>query len=475
MGELFEVEKQERLKILFLSLAFFLIIAGYTLVKDLKDSIFMTVVGREYVPLAKLFALIFLTPGILLYSYLVDRWRRYQVLCFYSALFGSLGLLLAFFIGHETIGIANAQPSPWRLFGWFFYLFGEGYTPFVISVFWAFANSVNSPESAKKGYSLMVAASKFGGAITAGLAWIVFSWHENLTANAISDTALHQIAILISAVTLLLIPVIIHYLMKMVPGENLHGYEAAYQFEKHAQKEQREKDAKLPFFKRMKSSLAGIFSGLSMLFRYPYAMGIFGLVFFYEVVAAVLNYTRLKLALSSADSISGVSAFLFKTYFITHVIGVIISLFGTRALLNRLGERVCLLLVPVLSGVLILYFMIDMSSTSFVAAFVVLKAVNYAFAWPVRESLYIPTVKDIKFKTKSWIDAFGSKLAKTAGQGFNSMANYFGPEYFLSVHSFFFSFVMGLWFLTAYALGNRFDRAVSRNEVIGSELEKELR
>jgi AAA family ATP:ADP antiporter len=456
--ELFSIDREERLKVLFLSLAFFFVIAGYTLAKDLKDSIFVSVVGKEYIPWAKMISMFVLVPAVLFYSYLVDKMRRYQLLSFYSGLFGVVGILFAYLIGHPTIGVANTDVSPYRLFGWLFYFFVEGYSPFVVNVFWAFANSINSPDSAKKSYGIMVSSSKLGGMISAGFAWMLFS--SAATHTWISDVGMHQLVLFISSVLLFFVPFTIYWLMKKVPGKYLHGYEAVYQVEKQKKKEGKEK--------------VGMFAGLYLLLKYPYVLGVFGMVYFYEVVATVLGYLRVSVAQANATGISDVSSFLFKTYFITHTIGFIISLLGTRALLNRLGERVCLLIIPLVSGALLLYFMLGMDANALVVAFVGLKALNYAFSYPVRESLYIPTVKEIKFKSKSWIDAFGTKFAKTSGSVFNRYAATFGASMMLPLHSFFFAGLVGFWFLTAFLLGKRFDKAISHGEVIGLELDSDV-
>ncbi len=102
----------------------------------------------------------------------------------------------------------------------------------------------------------------------------------------------------------------------------------------------------------------------------------------------------------------------------THFVGFFISFFGTSWLFQRLGTKRCLLLVPLSTGAVLMYYILNATSNAnaLVIAFVALRAINYAFSWPLRESLYIPTVKEIKFKSKSWIDAFGSNLLKPAGQ-----------------------------------------------------------
>lgn len=457
-GRFFDIEQQERLKVLLLTISFFLIIGAYTIAKELKDSVFMSIVGKSYVPLAKWWVMIALIPAIFLYSKLVDKMRRYYLLCFFCAIYGVFGLLFAVLLGHPTIGLGNTDTSFYRVFGWLFYFFVEGYSPFVVSVFWAFANSINSPESAKKNYGLMVSGSKLGGALSAGLAWYLFSVASDGSKGYLSDVMTHQLALAFSSLLLLIVPFVISFMMKKVPGQYLHGYEAAYKLEKQKSREGKAE--------------TGMFTGITMFVRYPYVLGIFGMVFFYEVVATVLSYLRLEVAQANSSSVSEVTSFLFKITFMYHSVGCVIALIGTTQLLKAFGERICLILIPLASGVLLLYLMLSNTSPSaLIVAFVALKAINYAFSWPVRESLYIPTVKEIKFKSKSWIDAFGSKFAKTTGSFFNVIAEQLGPALFLPSHSFFFAILVGGWFMTAFMLGRRFDKAVANNEVIGAEQE----
>jgi AAA family ATP:ADP antiporter len=358
-------------------------------------------------------------------------------------------LLMAYYVGHPTIGLLNVEPGSARLLGWLIYFLVEGYSPFVIGSFWAFVNSVNDPESAKQNYGFIVSASKIGGALSAGAAWWLFNW-ASLQNSLATDVYAHQLAFLISALFTLCVPVVLYYCMRIVPRKDLHGYEAAYRIEK--------KD----------KPKTGIFEGLVLLFKYPYVMGIFGMVYFYEIVATVLSYLRLGVAEQYSETVSAQTAFLFKIYFITHIIGLFIAFFGTRTLQLWLGTRLCLLMIPLLAGGFLLFMLMSGDAYAIVYAFIALKAVNLAFSWPVRETLYIPTVKDIKFKSKSWIDAFGSKMARTSGSAVNVAMAGIGSQFFMAAHSLFFAGVVVFWFWTAFLLGHRFERAVKRNEVIGA-------
>ena len=452
---LIDVERHERLKVFLLTLSFFFVIGAYTVARELKDSIFMSVVGREYIPWAKMLALIVLVPGILFYSTLVDSMRRSHLVYFYAVVYGLLGLLFAYFLGHPTIGIPNTEASPSRLFGWFFYFFIEGFSPFVVSVFWAFANSITSPEAAKNNYTIMVSGSKLGGMLSAIAASWLFSLRLPTGTLYFSDTVNHQILLTVSSLSLLIVPIFIYLLVTKVPSKYLHGYEAVYRVEKKRAEEQ--------------GGILGAMSGLIMLFRYPYMLGIFGMLFFYEIIYTVFSYQRLVIGQAASTDMSGVTAFLFEQAFWSHGAGLLFTLFGARPLVNWFGEKRSLLLIPLLTGLIVFYFLITPSPSTIIAVFILMRSINYALAQPLREALYIPTVKEMKFKTKSWIDAFGSKIAKASGSTVNVLLSLAGQATVSVVHGIFFSVVVGVWTLVAYLLGRRYEQAVKNNEVIGQE------
>ena len=446
-------DRYERIKVLLLSLTFLFIVGAYTVIYDLKNSIFMSIVGKEYVPWAKMSSMIILIPAVLFYAFLVDNLRRYQLLYFYSVIYGIFGLICAYLIGHPTIGLANTDSSPFRIFGWVFYFFVEGFSPFMVSVFWAFSNSINSPDKAKNNYAILVLGSKMGGMMSAGFAWWLLTLKNSAGQRFFSDALNHQLLLVLFSGLVIITPIIVYLLIKKVPKNYLHGYEAVYKFEKEKKKE-------------AESGGLGLLDGLKMLLGQPYILGIFGMVLFYEVLNTILGYQRLGIAQAASNDVSDVSYLLYRQMFAMHTIGFFISLFGTRTLLKKFGERVCLLLIPISSGFLLLYFWMTYTPLSLTIVFIVLKSVNYAFAQPVRESLYIPTVKDIKFKSKSWIDAFGQKMARGLGSSFNILVNNIGPLLYFPLHGILFVGIISAWLATAFLVGKRYAKAIKRNEII---------
>lgn len=461
LGGMFNVPKDryERIKFILLTICFAFVIGSYTIAKELKDSVFVNIVGGGYLARAKLAVIFLLIPAALGYSRLVDTFRRYQLLAFYSLFYGVVLAVFTVLLGHPTIGLSNTDASPYRIFGWLYYFILEGYSPFVVGVFWAFANSVSSPKEARNYYPLMVTGSKIGGISTALFAWYLLS-HLSVLSRFSSgnlDVLSHQILMGIVSILLLCVPVILMILMKVIPGQYLHGYEAVYQLEKQMSKEHK--------------SETGMFSGIKMLVESPYIFGIFALVFFYETLNVVLNFQRIFLLKSAASSMADFTASMFWQRFLMHFWGMLLSFLGVQFLLRRFGVRMCLLIVPLLMSGLLIFFILTYSAESISYVFIGLGIINYSFSAPLREALYIPTVKDMKFKAKAWIDTFGTKFSKCSGSLFSWISGGAAGGAVLSVYAIFFAGLMSLWFLAAWLLGRRYARAIHNNEIIGKELE----
>ena len=429
-----------------------MVIGAYTVTRELKDAVFSTIVGqdRKFFAYAKLFSMFILVPAIFLHSRLVDLVRRHQLLYTYSIAYALLGGVFVYFLGHPEIGLYNTASNPNRLFGWLFYFFIEGYAPLVVSVFWAFSNSITPPKSAKSNYPIMIAGSKMGGIIAAVSAWFL------LRSGLFSDVVNHQVCLGASSILLLFVPLFVYLLVTKVPHKDLHGYEAGYQLEKERHKAHHKV-----------SWMESMMSGLVLVFKYPYVMGIFGMTFFFELVSQALKVENIVFVKTVTRTMSDFTAALLWQALLVHIVAFFVVVFGTKALITALGERKALLTIPAATGLSVLAFILKPSYATAVFAFVVTRSVNYAIAAPLRESLFIPTLKEIQFKSKSWIDGVGQKFAKTCASSFNMYTDGLVAPALLAAQTSFFSGIVFFWFLVAYFLGWRYEKAVKRNEVIG--------
>lgn len=457
LGLSLDLEGSEKNKILWLAFTFFCVIGAYTVLKEMKDVLFVQIVGASYMYQVKIVSMFVLLPATLLYAKMVDSMSRFRLLCFYVAIYGIGGLVIAYLLADPVMGLSNTVPSSNRWFGWFIYLFYEGVVPFVVSVFWAFSNSVTKPETAKKGYTVIIAGSKLGGMFTAGIATLLFTPTSFLGSVSMSSVTLHQLLLVGSSLLLTVSPLVVYYLLQVSTGKSLHGYEAVHSYEKEQEKKGQ--------------ADTGVLSGLYMFKKYPYILGIFGMIFFYELVNVVLGIQRAVIVQSGAKSAIAFTGTMFWQRFQMHFAGLLVSFFGTRILVKKWGERICLLLVPIITGALLLYFMLVYNEQAIVFVFMILGMLNYAFTSPLREALYIPTVKDIRFKSKSWIESFGQRFAKGCGSasiGIIQSVAVIGTPLYMGLFSVFFSLVVVFWTVLAWWLGKKYTTVVKNKEVIGA-------
>ena len=116
-----------------------------------------------------------------------------------------------------------------------------------------------------------------------------------------------------------------------------------------------------------------------------------------------------------------VNKFLFNYALAVQVIACAFALFGTSYFQRKYGIRFCLVAYPILIGAALVAYIIHPSLHTVTYLMLIGKSLNYAFNQPAKESLYIPTVKNIKYKSKAWIDMFGMRFAKASGSLINGL------------------------------------------------------
>ena len=151
-----DFQKEELKKFLKLGGIFAFVIGVYWTLRPLKDSIFSSIVGVTNQPAAKWVSLIVLFPLVILYSKLVDKFSRERLFYVIGTAYILGVIIFGLLFYHPTIGLANTTVDQWRIVGWLWYVFVESYGSIVVALFWAFAADLVSPNSAKKGFPLVV-------------------------------------------------------------------------------------------------------------------------------------------------------------------------------------------------------------------------------------------------------------------------------------------------------------------------------
>jgi len=445
----FQIDVYDKKKIVLSAFTFFFIIGAYSILRSLKTSIFLGFVGKEYQPIAKILSIVIMIPVMLLYSKLIDKLKRYQAVYFFLIFYAILGIIFSYFFFHPTFGIKNTQTSPYRILGWLFEFSMDMFQGMVVGTFWAFVNSISTPDFASKNYGLIVAASRFGGISTTLISWLL------LERSSLASWQSIPLLTLFAALLLLAGGLCIRKLISSIPESHLHGYQAAYdanQTETHTRKK------------------PGVFEGLKLLLTEPYVLGIFGLVYSFEIINTIFDYQmQVLMSLETNNNVQAMSSFMFIYTGTFQALSFFFAMFGTSHLLKRIGLQKCLLIMPIVSILLTIILMIHPKLITVFIAMVILRALNYGFNQPIREILYIPTVKDIQFKSKAWIDSFGRTLSKTSGSAVNMFAIFQNSSIIFAIESACSIGVASIWTVIAFFVGRTYLNTIKSNKVIGKK------
>ena len=477
-GSLWGIKPEFRSKVTLLALTFGFLTGAQALWRPLKAAIFAKLVGAAYVADAKVYAVFLLIPLILLYSRLVDVLRRHQLVHVFTLVHAVLGLVFAYYLADPTYGLGNTVASGDRWLGWGFYFFMESFCAFLATAFWGFANSINKPQDAQNYYGILVAGSKLGGIATTSFMWILMmvgmdagtAWLSPV-GNTVSDTNLLCLIMVLGSLMLFGASLAIYILMKVVPGSLMHGYEAVYQLEKQRSKTEEKASDQPSFWDRVKSST----DGLWVIVTQPYVLGIFFLAIFHDIMMTILDLSLLVTADKACGTVGALALYYAKYFFFMNVVGLAITMLGTTPIQRSLGNRAALLVYPLICmGVVVVSFFFPTANILF-AALVIIRAANYGLNHPIREVLYIPTTKEIKFKAKAWTDAFGTRIAKSTGSLFYKGTLPLGPAMAHSVTSVCLFAMTSVWLVVSYFLGRTLQKAIDNKHIIGEDGEQTVK
>jgi ATP:ADP antiporter, AAA family len=446
LKELFgDFQKEELKKFLKLGGIFAFVIGVYWTLRPLKDSIFASMVGVKYQPAAKWVSLILLLPLVIVYSKLIGKFSREHL--FYvigtAYIIGVIAFGLLFY--HPTIGLANTQLDWHRYIGWLWYVFVESYGSIVVALFWAFAADLVSPNSAKKGFPIVVMLGQLGAILGP-------KFLTPLGKNVFGTSAP---TVLICALLIALMMFGVYLFMRTTPKSELASYHG---HDKGAAKEVE----------------PGFFEGLILLVKQPYLLGIFGVIGIYEIIVTIIDYNFKFLVCTEYATEAARSAYLGDYAVMVNVVSFLCLLFGISNIQRRLGIKVSLVLMPFVVLGMVLSFKAYPVVHVLFWIMVAAKAINYALNSPALKTLYVPTSHDVKYKSQAWIETFGSRGSKATGSGVNMLQGPFTKFYgleagqlaFIAFSSYLSFGLLAAWVIIALYLGKTYEKAVEQNKLV---------
>lgn len=449
-----DIKRDEIKKFSLLALAFLFTIGTYWLMRLLKDLVLYKLAfptslgwaedaGRLWIPTVKTLSPLFVLVLVLLYGRLVDLLEKhrlmYVIASFYMVIFSYMTIILFL---KNSYGDAFLGRSLLATSGVLGYLFTESFGSLMVALFWSFTVSSSTTDQAKRAFPFIVAAGQFGAIGGSALMLIKTSVIWPFYAFVV--------------VCLGCFITTISYLMKTVPADQM-------QSDTHHEKK-KEHHA---------------WSGFTLLFTQPYLLGVLIVSTFYEIAGTIVEYQMNSQASLIFDQVQfkwfkglyGVSI---------NTLAFLIALLGTSYAIRKLGPKICLLIYPVLFALSLIglytyhakfhpspYFLLW---ATFIVMLVV-KAIAYALNNPVKEMMYIPTSKDVRFKTKSIIDMFGSRSAKMSGAQIGGWLNIPGSpalsiQNLITYGTIISLGVISVWFMAAVFVGTQNAKLLDQKKII---------
>ena len=447
-----EFGPEEFKKFLRMGAVFAFIIGTYWTLRPLKKAVFCTLVGASDTPIAKLIAVFLLVPLIMIYTKLLDKFGRQKTFYIICGFYATLALIFTLFLAYTpTREACLLFPGNWgnwgaRSIGYSFYMFVETYGSFLPALFWSIATDTTTPDSAKKGFSFIVAIGQFGGIVGP---YFIASLPRRL---GMETSAL---ALFICILTIGLSMFFLRRFFTRTPGHLLTAF--------HGTNEDVEQSKHEP----------GFFEGLKLLLTHKYLLAIFAVVAFPEIITAVFDQHFDTLA-SQAYTGTHLTEYLGTYASAVNIIALVFLLGGISNITRIFGLGISLILMPILYCLATLGF-ITLNSLSFL--FILMassKAINYALNGPAIKQLYIPTTKDVRLKAQAWIESFGSRGSKLAGGGVNlglkPLQTKLGAVAGRAQHAMYASYLMfgliSLWFFIAVYLGRKHKQAIEHKKSI---------
>lgn len=376
---IFDMPKEDKKHFAILTAAFFFTVGGYWCLRSLKDAIFDQLVGLHFQPYAKMLSMIVLSVMLLVYSRAVDSWSLPNLIRRMFRLYAVFFLMMTLLyrvtphVGQEFFQYVSLPGLP---LGWLWYVGIESSGSLLVSLFWSFAATTTSSQAASRGYPWVMAMAQLGSILGASSA---------ILTPQLGFTFLLAAASLAFAV--------VPYLLLRSP--------------------------KLKDCERIQIKKTGLFEGLRLIAAKPYLLGVLVVAACYEIPQTVIEL-QMKLQARQLYSPAELAAFMGRFGQLTNTLPLVIAMFGTSILLQKVGVRFSLLLFPtaVMAGLAMVAW--EPTLTTCFWSAVMIKGLSYGLHNPLKEMLFLPTTREEKFKAKSWIDSFGGRSSKAIGSAINA-------------------------------------------------------
>ncbi len=404
VNRLVDVQRGEVATLLWSFFYFFCLLCSYYIIRPIRDTMGISagVENLQFLYLLTIGVMVALVP---LFGWLTSRWPRRQfVPVIYVFFIVNLLMYYTFFRFYPDLKFVAQS----------FYLWVNVFNLFVVSVFWSVMADTFHEQQAKRLFGF-IAAGGSAGAIVGPL----------ITATFVDLLSSHTL-LLFSAFFLLLAIVCIRRLTSHDPIANVVDPQAEV------------KPANAATDTAEKALGGGVWSGIALVFRSPYLLGICVLMLAYSILSTFLYFQQVQIIAAEISESNARTIMFANIDLLVNVLTILCQLFVTGRLLQWLGLGGSLALVPAVLAVGLL--VLGSASTyglSLLPVVVLLQVIRragyYAIINPAREALYVVLTRAEKYKAKNFIDtsvyragdgiaAWLSGILRTAGFSIGQIA-----------------------------------------------------
>ncbi|RPJ87044.1 MAG: hypothetical protein EHM18_03110 [Acidobacteria bacterium] len=370
---IFDFDRRELPIVLLLFSFFFLVIAVFQILKPLKNGLFVERYGAGLELYAKLGNIAVAALGVMLFTWLYNRVRRDRLIY----------ILCGFFLACFALMIwALAHPEAWSI--WSFYFLGDLESTLMVAAFWAYATDLSSTDQAKRLFGVVGGGGVIGG-------WVGISVAKLLR----SEIGMEGLLTLSAGFMLALI---------VITAGTEHLVSRTRQFRLASGSVSRKVDEPSP--KR-----GAVFEGARLVAASPYLLAIVVIMASYEIASQVMDY-QFKLQTEALSGVGTTQDFMANVYFFANCLSVFVQFVLVSLIMRKFGIKPALLVLPVAMLASSSLFMAV--PTLIISSLLVISdnGFNYSIQQTARESLYVVTSRDEKYKARAFINMFVQRFAK---------------------------------------------------------------
>ncbi|MBI2822056.1 MAG: hypothetical protein HYX74_07505 [Acidobacteria bacterium] len=360
---------------------FFLVIAVFQVLKPLKKGLFVASYGAHAELYAKLANILVAALAVMVFTFLYSKLRR-------KGLIYVLCLFFVFCFLFLPYVLPEGRPIP----VWGFYLLGDLVSTVMVAAFWAYLTDISTADQAKRLFGVI------------GVGGVVGGWVGSSVARILLNTLGMKGLLFLSAFAMGAVMAVTFI------AEFLISRSRAFRPNSHAGPMENPAGNASPTRATMRATI----EGARLVVKSKYLLAILGIMAFYEVASQLMDYQWSSLA-EQVQGVTQTQEFMANVYFYANTLAMIVQLLLVSLVMRKFGLVVALLVLPIAafgsSAVFLAVPTLVASSLLIVSD----NGLNYSIQQTARETLYVPTGPDEKYKARAFTNMFVQRLAKGLG------------------------------------------------------------